>query len=792
MTDDVVDSVTVTSFLAKVRQVTDWYMLGVYLELPPYELDNIRYLFHSYGVERCKVALFGLWTRTKPKCTWKELSGALGKCGNVSLSVKILEQHAVVGVECDSKVDTDSEKPQNTDDCVILELQKTQVKTFCKLEREFAGIATDLESVLEEKQVPLKTLRRFLEERLDQKGAYQKATTVDELLLMVSPHYSFFNTRLLEDIIEMFIGQPLKQRLEDFEEGLKKFTQTTKMNILTMIKAQHPAANITTLPKVVLKLNERWLNVTIQRFQELVQHIFGERSRSLSHIRVEDGCICVTWCTCASAIPFLVSAAEQKVVFMMYVGVLRLSIGSTTVFEQKSSQLGDNSLSEDLMRAISEGCVEATDFLVGLDPNYRETNDHTLLTAACISGSLSTVKVLLEAKADPNLPDSQGYTPLMLACSRGLETIVALLLHWGADPNIQTSSGTTALLSADYNDNHMSLFNSLLIAGASVDAQDNAGWSSLMFACSRGCVEIVRLLLHHNANVDLCTLSGATALMFGCMLCTSLRLKVLEEDMSNSIDNLAMEKSLNTPAKLAHKSCVDMCLHLLDCYADPNGKNQNGRTALMIAAGCQHAELVQHLLLVYGADPNIADTFGWNALMYSCAIKDTAIPDHSIPVLLLSAGANSNHKNARKSTALALAAYHEYEYAVTCLLNSGADVNSGDIYGNTALHFSAQAGNVAITELLLTAGANISVINKKGETPLDMAIASCNQAVTQRLLASMETNQLLAPETTPYRQPESRSISEQIHEAVLHPLEPTGTTKLEEKHKKPTDTEDMN
>ena len=58
MTDNVEDSVTVTSFLAKVRQVTDWYMLGVYLELPPYELDNIRYLFHSYGVERCKVALF--------------------------------------------------------------------------------------------------------------------------------------------------------------------------------------------------------------------------------------------------------------------------------------------------------------------------------------------------------------------------------------------------------------------------------------------------------------------------------------------------------------------------------------------------------------------------------------------------------------------------------------------------------------------------------------------------------------------------------------------------------------
>ena len=785
MTDNVglVDPVTVTSFLVELRQVTDWYMLGVYLELPPHELDKIRHIFHSDGIERCKVALFELWTKTKPKCSWEELSGALEKCGNVALSVKICEQHAsVVG---DGKVGTDSEKPENAGDCVTLELQKTQVKTFCKLEREFAGIATDLESVLEEKDVPLKTLRRFIEARLDQKGAYQNATTVDELLLMVSPHYSFFNTNLLEDLIEKFIGQPLKQRLEDFEERLEKFTETTKMNILTMIEAQHPAANITALPKVVLKLNGRWLNVTIQRFQELVQGIFGELSRSLSHIRVENGCICVTWCTYASAIPFLVSAAKRKVVFMMYVGVLRLSIESTFIFEQISSQLGE-SLSEDLMRAVSEDCVEATDFLVSQDPNYREANSHTLLTAACINGSLSTVKVLLEAKADPNLPDSRGYTPLMLASSCGLETIVALLLHWGADPNIQTSSGTTALLSAGYNDNHMSLFNSLLIAGASVDAQDNAGWSSLMFACSRGCAEIVRLLLQCNANVNLCTFGGKTALMFGCMLCTSIRLKVLEEDVPSS--SVPIERSLNMPAKLADKNCVDTCLRLLDSYADPNSKDINGRTALMIAAGWQHAELVQHLL-VYGADPNIADTFGWNSLMYSCAFKDTAVPDHSIPVLLLSAGADPNFKNVQNSTALVLAAYHEYEYAVTCLLNTGVDVNAGNIFGNTALHFSAQTGNVAITELLLTAGANISVINQKGETPLDMAIAFSNQAVTQRLLASMEAEQLIVPETALYRQPES--ISEQIHEAVLHPLEPTGTTKLEEKHKQPTDAEDM-
>ena len=73
--------------------------------------------------------MFELWTKTKPKFSWKEVSDALEKCGNVALSVKILELHAsVVGVECDGKVGTDSEKPRNTDaddcmDCVMLELK---------------------------------------------------------------------------------------------------------------------------------------------------------------------------------------------------------------------------------------------------------------------------------------------------------------------------------------------------------------------------------------------------------------------------------------------------------------------------------------------------------------------------------------------------------------------------------------------------------------------------------------------------------------------------------------------
>ena len=88
------------------------------------------------------------------------------------------------------------------------------------------------------------------------------------------------------------------------------------------------------MPLVVLKLAGRCLDVTIKRFQELVECIFGEKSKALSNMQVKDGCICITWNTRESAIPFLTALAKEKVKFMKFVGILRLTVGKVIIFEQ--------------------------------------------------------------------------------------------------------------------------------------------------------------------------------------------------------------------------------------------------------------------------------------------------------------------------------------------------------------------------------------------------------------------------------------------------------------------------
>jgi ankyrin repeat protein len=68
------------------------------------------------------------------------------------------------------------------------------------------------------------------------------------------------------------------------------------------------------------------------------------------------------------------------------------------------------------------------------------------------------------------LPDREGLSPLMIACNYGRYDMAKLLL---------------------------------LEHGAKVDLQDSVGWSALMHTVRQGHFDIVKLLLHHGADVDL-------------------------------------------------------------------------------------------------------------------------------------------------------------------------------------------------------------------------------------------------------------------------------------------------
>ena len=642
------DKITVPSLMTKLRQVTDWYMLGVYLELPSHELDKIRHQFHSDGVERCKAALFDLWTRSSLNVSWEVISSALRKCGETVLAERVVK--CTQQSNCSTAATCNSPLQQPCTSTKLITVGEERVDEFTEIEDSFAILVTNIKAAIEDKQVSLKELQRFLEERLEQSLGHKQETTIDELFQQIRPHYCFFNTSLLKSIVSKFLGEPMLLKLADYNKRVQIFSHTTKLAILKQCPLLE---NLTTslaaecTPQVVLKLAGYYLPITIRHFQKLVNRIFKAHSNVLTLFRVEDGCICVKWCACLSALPLLVSLAEQNTRFMRLVGVLALSVGDTVLLEKLNEDESEDDLDSfvaAVLKAAAAGCTEAIEFLVSIDPDYKQGNECPLLCVACMKGSFMTVKILLEANVNPNLSDSHGFTPLMLASLSGHSDIVDLLVCFGADVDSRANNGQTALqLCVKYNVRDLVLFQSLIAAGANVNLMYDDGWSILMIFCTERQNELVTMLLQS--------------------------------------------------------------------AADPNVQGFRGETALMISAQQQDAVSI-YSLLAAGADPNLCNEYGWTALMCSCSTKLLPFaPEYAVPSLLISAGADANRQSVYGCTALMIAAHNGYKLGVKLLLDANVDVNVQDVKGNTALDYAIKSNSYTVVQLILSAGASITKNN---------------------------------------------------------------------------------
>ena len=145
-----------------------------------------------------------------------------------------------------------------------------------------------------------------------------------------------------------------------------------------------------------------------------------------------------------------------------------------------------------------------------------------------------------------------------------------------------------------------------------------------------------------------------------------------------------------------------------------NFRDHGGRTALHMAAGRGHNDIVRSLL-AKGASVENTDNVMNTPLHGAARGGHTSIVD-----LLLTKGAPIDVLSSNY-TPLHLAILNDRTSTVELLLTKGASVETTDDVMDTPLHDAAWGGHTRIVELLLTKRAPIDALNNNNQTPLHLA-----------------------------------------------------------------------
>ena len=147
----------------------------------------------------------------------------------------------------------------------------------------------------------------------------------------------------------------------------------------------------------------------------------------------------------------------------------------------------------------------------------------------------------------------------------------------------------------------------------------------------------------------------------------------------------------------------------------------DGSSLLHMAALYGYLDFVQ-LLLTYGADVQHRNNHQEQALHYA-AMGGASLVVHA----LLEAGAEVDVRDTWQKTPLHKAAWRGAAAALKVLLEKGADVNARYKFQYTALHEAARKGHLAAVQVLVEAGADRSLKTTFKRTALDLALEQQNK-----------------------------------------------------------------
>ncbi|PIA45885.1 hypothetical protein AQUCO_01600259v1 [Aquilegia coerulea] len=237
----------------------------------------------------------------------------------------------------------------------------------------------------------------------------------------------------------------------------------------------------------------------------------------------------------------------------------------------------------------------------------------------------------------------------------------------------------------------------------------------------------------------------------------------LEEFLIETVSMLARDKK-DLPFSLcfAVSKGDHRLLHELlkrDFY--PNEVNENGQTALHIAASVGSENCVS-LLLDYGADPNSRDSEGkvplWEAIVGGYESVISLLTDNGASLCF--GDSDQFACTAAEQNSLDL---------LENIVRYGGDVTKPTSGGYTALHIAVTEGNIEIVKFLLNHGADIDKLSNDNWSPRSLAEQQSHEAIIALFQDLKDEFPRMA------QVPMKRVLKKVKSEPPMHLLSPEGT-----------------
>lgn len=360
------------------------------------------------------------------------------------------------------------------------------------------------------------------------------------------------------------------------------------------------------------------------------------------------------------------------------------------------------------MKAISKGNIHEIKYLLshGLNPNYKDSYNTSLLMFAAGAGNLDIVKLLVEKGADVNFSGSSNLTPLtMVSYSPNPNPdIVTYLIKHGAKINPIDSGWKTPLQEAIIQ-RKANIAKVLILLGANLNIPDGMGNTPLINAVMQ-LPKVVPLLVEKGAKINSLNPQGMSVLLGACYEHNSSLIRLLIHKGAKI--NQTNKYHVSPLSELVVSGSGPDTSFMIKHGAIVNMYDQNGDTPLIMSIQGKNISSCT-ILLKHGVDINHLDRKGKSALIYLFS-KDHDQRDingqselnrrHILLKLLIEYGAKINQSDSDGRTPIMLAINYNDLNSVRILLEDGVDIEQKDRYGYNAFHYAQLRHNKRILNLL--------------------------------------------------------------------------------------------